>query len=289
MTTYLIGCASGIAGADIHSGEGPTVVKQSPEMQALEQKRQVQWHSMIAPTATQKRKDENVRLLCVELAKQVSELVKDKKSFCVVGGDHACAIGTWSGVYDAMHKEGDLGLIWIDAHMDSHTPETTPSGNIHGMPLASLLGYGYPTLTSVLNDAPKIKSKNLCLIGVRSYEAGEAALLKRLNVKVFFMEEVEERGFATILQEAVAHVTQHATFYGVTIDMDALDPRDAPGVDVPEAGGIRLVEMLEGLKKIINDKKLIGTELVELNPTRDQERKTEQAMAAILTAISERS
>ncbi len=285
MTTYLIGCASGIAGADAHSGEGPSVVRESPAMLTLEKNGKVQWHTMLSPFTSHKRKDENIRLLCLQLAKHVSELIRGKKSFCVVGGDHSCAIGTWSGVYDAMHDKGDLGLIWIDAHMDSHTPETTPSGNIHGMPLACLLGFGYPTLTTVLHDTPKIKPENLCLIGVRSFEEGEASLLKRLNVKVYMMEEVLARGFGTVLQEAVAHVSKNTVSYGVTIDVDALDPQDAPGVDVPEPGGIRLIDMIAGLKKIVNDKKLIGTEVVEFDPSRDKDRVTEKSMTDIIAEI----
>jgi arginase len=285
MTTYLIGCASGIAGADVHAGDGPKIVRQSQAMQALEKSGHVQWQHMLTPVATSMRKDENVRQMCVDLAKEVSDLVQAKKPFCVIGGDHSCAIGTWSGVYDALHSHGDLGFIWIDAHMDSHTPETSPSNNIHGMPLACLLGYGYPTLTSVLHDAPKIKPENLCLIGVRSYESGEAALLKRLNVKIYFMDEVEKRGFATVLAEAVAHVTKHTAVYGVTIDIDALDPQDAPGVDVPEEGGIRLVDLLAGLQHIVHDKKLIGTEVVEFDPVRDRDGITEKTMTDIITTL----
>lgn len=285
MTTYLIGCASGIAGADEHSGDGPKVVRQSPVVSALEQSGQVHWQTMITPQKSSKRKDENLRQLCLDLANEVSALLQANKKFCVIGGDHSCAIGTWSGVYHALQAQGEIGLIWIDAHMDSHTPETTPSGNIHGMPLASLLGFGYPSLTGVLNDAPKIKPENLCLIGVRSYEAGEAALLKRLNVKIFFMDEVEQRGFDAVLQEAVAHVTQHAPVYGMTIDIDALDPVDAPGVDVPEEGGIKLLDMIAGLKKIADDKRLIGTELVEFDPSRDRDGITQKSMTSILSVL----
>src|SRR5665213_879539 len=176
----------------------------------------------------------------------MSTLLQQHKFVSVVGGDHSCAIGTWSGVYDAMHHLGDIGLIWIDAHMDSHTPETTPTNHIHGMPLACLLGYGYPTLTGVLHAAPKFKPENVCLIGVRSYEKGEAALLKHLNVRVFFMEEVQERGFEVVLAEAVQHVNQHTIGYGITLDIDAVDPLEAPGVDVPEPEGIHVKALCNG-------------------------------------------
>lgn len=285
MTTYLIGCASGIAGADVRAGDGPKVTRQLPGVMALEKSGHVQWQNMLTPLIASKRKDENVRQMCIDLAREVSNLTQAKKSFCVIGGDHSCAIGTWSGVYDALHSQGDIGLVWIDAHMDSHTPETSQSGNIHGMPLACLLGYGYPTLTTVLNDAPKIKPENLCLIGIRSFESGEAELLKRLNVKIYFMDEVKQRGFASVLTEAVKHVSQHTAAYGVTIDIDSLDPEDAPGVDVPEAGGIKLTDMIAGLKAILGDKKLIGTEVVEFDPAHDRDQLTEKAVVDILSTI----
>ncbi|TAK78525.1 MAG: arginase, partial [Gammaproteobacteria bacterium] len=165
---YLVGCASGIAGANLHSGEGPLVMQKSPYLSDLA----VQWEKVIhAPRLdTALRLDESVSQLCTELAQTVSALARQKQWFSVLGGDHSCAIGTWSGVYDALHDQGDIGLIWIDAHMDSHTPETSESGRIHGMPLASLMGYGYGTLTSILHHAPKLKPEHVCLIGVRSFE-----------------------------------------------------------------------------------------------------------------------
>ena len=287
-TFYLIGCASGIAGADIHSGDGPITIKNSAKMSKLtEAGINVEWKDMLLTTDTPgKRLDEAVAQSCKELAEVVMPLVKNREKICVVGGDHSCAIGTWSGVHEAIREEGDLGLIWIDAHMDSHTPETSDSGLIHGMPLACLLGYGYPTLTSVLHPQSKIKPENICLIGVRSYEKGEADLLRRLNVRVYFMDEVEKRGFSSVLQEAVEYVTRHAANYGVTIDIDSVDPQDAPGVDVPEKAGIRGNDLCDGLRKIVSDSRLIATEVVEFDPSHDVEGKTEKLIADILEIIA---
>jgi len=286
MTTHLIGCASGIAGADIHSGDGPTVIKQSPHLLSLEKSGAIKWQKMLSSQKTNTRKDQQVAELCTQLANEVANLLNSNNKFCVVGGDHSCAIGTWSGVQQRTKQQGELGLIWIDAHMDSHTPETTPSGNIHGMPLASLMGYGYSSLTSVLNDAAKLKPENVCLIGVRSYESGEAELLKRLNVKVYFMEEVKERGLMAVLDEAVAHVSKHTTAFGVSLDLDALDPEEVPGVDVPEPDGIKVADMLTALKAIIHNEKLIGVEVVEFDPTRDREQMTEKVLADVLAIIA---
>jgi arginase len=209
-------------------------------------------------------------------------LVKQNNFFCVVAGDHSSAIGTWSGVYDAIHQQGDLGLIWIDAHMDAHTPETSPSGNIHGMPLACLLGYGYKNLISILQNAPKLKPENICLIGVRSFEEGEENLLKNLGVKVYFMDEVQSRGFKSVMQEATHHVKKNTAKFGVTIDIDAIDPIEAPGVDVPEPNGIRINELREGFQEIINDKKLLGVEIVEFDPHLDINQQTEKLVVSLI-------
>jgi arginase len=281
---YLIGCATGMAGADIHSGDGPLVLRNSTYLSSLNEAGiEYAWKDMLtAPERKGRRMEDVVAESCLELATLVSTLVKKSEPVCVVGGDHSCAIGTWSGVYDAMHDQGELGLIWIDAHMDSHTPETSLTGNIHGMPLACLLGYGYPALTKILHDQPKLKPQNVCLIGVRSYESGEAELLRKLNVRVFFMEEVNEKGFDLVMQEAVAHVTRHTAAFGLSVDIDSVDPEDAPGVDVPEASGISGEDLCAGLTKVANDPRLIATEIVEFDPGRDVQAKTEKLMANVV-------
>ena len=284
----LIGCAYGIAGADIHSGDGPLKLKQSKYFSLLtESGTPFVWREMVsAAESNGGRKDELVARACTALANIVSPLAKNAEPFCVIGGDHSCAIGTWSGVYDAMHEKGDIGLIWIDAHMDSHTPETSPSGNIHGMPLACLLGFGFPTLTSVLHQAAKFKPENVCLIGVRSFEHGEAALLERLKVRIYYMDEIKQRGLASVMQEAVAHVTANTVGYGVSIDIDAVDPQDAPGVDVPEDNGISGADLCAVMQKVAADPKLIATEVVEFDPSHDSADKTEKLIANLVNVIA---
>jgi arginase len=284
----LVGCASGIAGADVHSGDGPIAVRNSARMVALEQSGlSLEWEGMVfAKESSDKRLDEVVAESCIALANLVSPLAKKREPFCVIGGDHTCAIGTWSGVYDAIHEEGELGFIWIDAHMDSHTPETSESGRIHGMPLACLLGYGFSSLTSVLHHQSKFKPENVCLIGVRSYEQGEADLLRRLNVRVYFMDEVKKRGFTVVLREAVEYVKRHTVAFGISLDIDSVDPHDAPGVDVPEADGIPGKDLCEGLRQVVSDPKLIATEVVEFDPTHDIEQKTESLVVDVITIIA---
>lgn len=289
-TLSLIGYASGIGGVDVHCGDGPLIIKHSSYLsEIIPLGIPLQWDTIVAPThshSTSLRIDESVRQVCQVLAKKVSALILKDQALCVVGGDHTCAIGTWSGVYHALHHQGAIGLIWIDAHMDSHTPETTITGRLHGMPLACLLGYGYPTLTCIFHSAPKLKPENVCLIGVRSFEKGEAALLSRLNVRVFFMDEVRKRGFAGVLREAVALVTKDTVGYGLSLDIDSLDPREAPGVDVPQPDGIFVKDLYDGLSNIVSDPRLIATEIAEFDPSRDQDHLTEKFIVLLLKLIA---
>lgn len=213
----------------------------------------------------------------VELNSRLAECVRqhmERGAFpVVIGGDHSCAVGTWSGVHAAC-QQSPLGLLWIDAHMDSHVPETSPSGALHGMPLACLLGHGIEALTHLVGPAPKLLPEHVCLLGVRSFESGEAALLSRLGVRVIFMEEIARRGFATVWREALDHVTRDTAAYGITIDLDAVDPSDAPGVGSPVPGGIGGDELVRALTDVQNDVRLVALEIAEYNPARDQARMT---------------
>ena len=282
----LIGCASGLAGADTNSGNGPLVIQNSSFWQALKNdEMQVRWEVMLTPKLSISL-DDALKDLYQQLAKKVSNMVKQEMRACVVGGDHSCAIGTWSGVYDAVHQKGDIGLIWVDAHMDSHTPETSESGRIHGMPLACLLGYGFTSLTNILHTAPKIKPENLCLIGVRSFEPGEAEFLKRLNVRIYDMEEVRQRGFEVVMNEAMQVVSEKTIGYGLSIDLDGIDPKEAPGVDVPEPNGIHVHDLIAGVRQLANDPRLLLTEIVEFDPQRDIDRKTEKIFVDLLKTLA---
>lgn len=287
MTQYqvnVVGCSSGLAGVSPHSGDGPKLIQRSPYLNGLT----INWQGIIEPPFTNKRMDEQIHHICLSLAQRVSELVRQQTKLVVMGGDHSCAIGTWSGVYDALHQQGEIGLIWIDAHMDSHTPETSETGRIHGMPLASLLGYGFPSLVNILHYAPKLKPENVCLIGVRSFESGEAELLKRLKVKVYYMEEVKQRGFETVLKEATEMMRQRTIGYGISLDLDGIDPEDAPGVDVPEPNGIPAKDILAGFTQAVTDPRLVLTEIVEFDPMQDKDHRTEKLVIELLKILAKK-
>lgn len=291
-TIHLLGYASGLGGVNLECGQGPLALQASPAFQELSTELLkaglcLNWESLIQPlpislSEPAARFDE-IQRLCQVLALQVAEFTRRKERFIVTGGDHTSAIGTWSGVREAL--SGPLGLIWVDAHMDSHTPETSLSGRPHGMPLAALMGFGDSRFTRLLGRVPKIKPAHLCLIGVRSFEEGEAKLLKELGVRLFLMDEVKSRGLAVIFQEALSLVTEGTAGFGLSLDVDSLDPQEAPGVDVPEPDGLRVHELAAALRQVTKDPRLQGIEVVEFNPHKDVQQRTEQAIVKLIEAM----
>lgn len=234
-------------------------------------------------------KDARNRLKKIQdIAKRHSELIQKvllKQHLPItIGGDHSVAIGTWAGVATAL-KDEDFGLIWIDAHLDANTPETSPSLCIHGMPVTILLGRGYSDLTSIYPKASAIKPQNLAIIGVRSYDAGELKLLTGLGVRIYFMEEVKIRGFNSVFEEAKRHVTKNCQGYGLSIDVDAFDPEEAPGTGVPVPDGLRVLNTLESLKNLAHDPHFLALEIAEYNPQRDQQNRTLKLMWSLLSTI----
>lgn len=243
------------------------------------------WQDMIRPDHPDANPLEVIEDLCQKLATNLRNIVQRQNRFIVFGGDHSCAIGTWSGVASTLKDSENLGLIWVDAHMDSHLPETSPSGAIHGMPLACLLGHGDQKLRNIINTRQKLLPKNVCLIGVRSYEHEEEALLKLLGVKVITMETVRQHGLNSVWAEAVDYVSKQTTHFGVTIDLDAIDPSEAPGVGSPEARGIKGKELEAVMQALSSNTKFVGAEIAEYNPTRDKSDKTAKLAMRLVASM----
>jgi len=243
------------------------------------------WADVIRPAATHRADSlKAVRKVCERLARRVERIIREGGMPIVVGGDHTSAIGTWKGVAHAVAQEGLVGLLWIDAHMDAHTPQTTESGMLHGMPVACLLGHGYPELTEIA-DGAKLDPRCVCLYGVRSFEQGEADFLERLGVRVFFMEEIARRGVAATLREALGIVSCASGGFGITLDLDAIDPGDAPGVGSPASDGLRGADLMCALAEHGGHPNLVGVEIVEYNPYRDRQSVTAALVADALDAI----
>jgi arginase len=282
----VIGAASGAGAPDPACAEGPDALRHYRVFHDTPLQH-VAWDAILrVPRAQQDTPLHAVAALSARLAAEVEAVLQAGNFPLVVGGDHSCAIGTWSGVHRALAGRGPLGLIWIDAHMDSHTFATTPSGQIHGMPLACLLGYGEAALTGIDGAEVKLRPEHVCLIGVRSYEADEAALLHRLGVRVFDMNEIRRRGLAEVFDAALAIVRHGTAGFGVSVDLDALDPDEEPGVGTPVPGGLHRAELAAALSRLRGDPAFVAMEIVEYNPRRDRGHATADAAGALVDAIS---
>ncbi|MDP2624961.1 MAG: arginase [Candidatus Peregrinibacteria bacterium] len=202
---------------------------------------------------------------------------------CILGGDHSIAVGTWNGVKRAVNEE--IGLVWIDAHMDSHTLATTPSGAPHGMPLAGLLGYGDARMSKLHFDDPVLRPEHICLIGTRSYEVGEQALLERLGVRIIDAHEVAIRGAYDCIREGVSIAGTAKGGFGVSFDLDVFDPLDAPGVGSREAGGLNKEDLLEALPSLFSERKFLNLEVVEYNPSKDVKGQTKDLAIKVLRSM----
>lgn len=266
---YLIGSAYGFGAGNTGCEHGPQALKdyltKNPQP-ALH----INWAEMIQPAPSDDDSNlERIAALNQKIAKASHKLIQAKHFPVNIGGDHSCAIGMWSGIASAMRDKGDMGLIWIDAHLDAHTFETTPTGNIHGMPVAALLGYGELALTSIGDTQPKIKPENLVVLGARSYEPGEHDLLRQLGVKIYYMDDIKEKGFEACFAEAIKIVSENTIGYGLSFDLDGIDPSEAPGVGTPEEDGLKTEHVLNAWKEA-DFSNLIGLEIVEFNPHLDQ-------------------
>lgn len=287
-TLVVIGAASGAGAPDPGTAGGPDALRRYCAFHDTPLQH-IEWDAILrAPRRVRDMPLEAVATLGARLAREVERVLRAGRFPLVVGGDHSCAIGAWSGVHRALADRGPLGLIWIDAHMDSHTFATTPSGQIHGMPLAALLGHGDAALTTIDGPEAKLDPQHVCLVGVRSYEAGEAALLHRLGVRVFDMAEIRRRGLAAVFDEALAIVRRGTAGFGVSVDLDALDPAEVPGIGSPVPGGLGRAELAAALAGLANDPAFVAMEIVEYNPRRDRDRLTAEAVGALVDAIAPR-
>ena len=224
---------------------------------------------------------------CTALADRVEAATRAGAFPLVLGGDHAQAIGTVSGLARVYKQRGKrLGVVWVDAHTDMNTPETTPSGNIHGMPLAVLLGRGPEALVRLAGEEPALRPEDVAIIGARDVDAGEIGLVKELGVRVYSMSELDDRGTAVCVREAMARASAYTDGIHLSFDLDGVDPEDAPGVGTPVPGGLTLRESHLICEMANRTQKLVGMEMVELNPTLDVRNKTgELAVWLILSAL----
>jgi arginase len=204
----------------------------------------------------------------------------------VVGGDHAVAVGSISGVSAWSKKkhgpDSNIGLVWIDAHADLNTPETSPTGNIHGMPLSAVLGEGHEPLVTMGGFRGKVRAENVALIGIRTLDAQEKNTCKKSGIKYFTMREIDERGMAAVMKDAITAVTKGTVGVHLSFDMDAIDPLYAPGVSTSVTGGLSYREAHLALEMLADTGMLTSMDFVELNPMRDHEHKTAELLVELV-------
>ncbi|MCP3742618.1 arginase [Rossellomorea sp. BNER] len=217
-----------------------------------------------------------------KLSQKVDEVIESGDFPLIFGGDHSIAIGSLAGV--SKHYE-NLGVIWYDAHGDLNTGDTSPSGNIHGMPLAVSLGIGHEALTSIGGFTPKIKPENIVIIGARSLDEGERELIKDKGIKVYTMHEVDRLGMTNVIEDAVSYLKDRTDGVHLSLDLDGLDPSDAPGVGTPVNGGISYRESHLAMEMLEESGLITSAEFVEVNPILDEKNKTASVAVALMGSL----
>lgn len=217
-----------------------------------------------------------------QLAQMVDEQVRKGYFPLVLGGDHSIAIGSVAGI--ANHYD-NLGVIWYDAHGDLNSEKTSPSGNIHGMPLAVNLGIGHEKLTNILTYHPKIKPENIVIIGARDLDEGEKTLIKELNLNVYTMHEIDRMGMPAVMEEAISYLKNRTDGVHLSLDLDSLDPTEAPGVGTPVLGGITYRESHLAMEMLHEAELITSAEFVEVNPILDEKNKTAMVAVALMGSL----
>ncbi len=245
----------------------------------------------VAIAEQKKEGDPNAKYLkeitatCTKHAELVVKTLEAGKVPITLGGDHSIAAGTVAGVAEFYRRQNQkIGLIWIDAHTDVNTPDSSPSGNVHGMPLAAIMGLGPAELTNIFDFSPKVKPENCVLVGVRDIDAIEKENVRKTGIHVFTMRDIDERGMRTVMEEALRAAGRGTAGYHVSLDMDWVDPEDAPGVGTPVRGGATYREAHLAMEIIADHGRMLSFEIVEVNPVIDEHNRT--ADLAVELALS---
>lgn len=227
---------------------------------------------------------------CKRLRDRVKLMLEQEKFPVIVGGDHSIAVGTVAGVSSFHHARGEkVGLIWFDAHADMNTPETSPSGNVHGMPLASILGHGPRELTELGAQKPMVAPENVALIGIRDVDRRERELVHESGVKFYSMREIDILGMDQVMRESIAIATKGTVGFHLSFDLDGCDPIDAPGVGTPVDAGVTQRESHLLMEHAADSGKLLSLEMTEINPIVDDRNRTaEYAAELVMSALGKR-
>lgn len=283
----IIGIESGLGAQNQLTKDGPRFLKDNfhkIQKELLKNGFDIEWEEIIkledffnndTEFLTFSQKEDLISKVCLSSKAKVINLINNNKFPIVIGGDHSLATGTWSGVAEAFNCHKNLGLIWFDAHMDSHTSHTSMSKAIHGMPLALLMGHGSSNmLETIFTNKEVLSPEHVVLIGIRSYEEGEEALLRKLGVKIYYIDEVNEKGLNNVFKEAISYLEKRTDKIGISLDIDAFDPIHAPGTASVEHNGLVPKDFFKALKNLSSINQIVALEIMEYNPHLDQELKT---------------
>jgi arginase len=212
---------------------------------------------------------------CRDLATTVEKSLGEGFLPLVLGGDHSIAAGVAAGVASHYRKDNkEIGYLWLDAHGDMNTPESSPSGNVHGMPLASIMGYGPAELVDLMGFKPKAEPGNIVIVGARDLDAQERKIAKKSGIHVFTMRDIDERGMREVMADALKYAMDDTAGIAVSLDMDFVDPSDAPGVGTPVRGGVTYREAHLAMEMIADSEAMVSLEVVEINPIIDEHNRT---------------
>jgi arginase len=227
---------------------------------------------------------------CDALAGEVSLALSRGQLPLVLGGDHSLAIGSITGVSKFFHERGEkIGLIWLDAHADMNTPESSPSGNVHGMPLACVLGIGPPDLTDLAGYRPKVPPQNAVVAGLRDVDQLERPHVRDSGIRAFTMRDIDERGLRAVMEEAIRVASEDTAGFHLSLDMDFVDPKDAPGVGTPVRGGATYREAHLAMEMICDSRRMLSMDVVEVNPVIDEVNRTaDLAVELIMSGLGKR-
>ena len=235
--------------------------------------------------ATLEARLEAIRVVCAQIADRTAAAVRAGHRPIVLGGDHSLAAGSVAGTASALADRGDrTGLIWLDAHADLNTPETSLTGNIHGMPVAHLLGLGDTRMARLASVFPAILPEHLVYVGLRDVDDAEKRMIREMGLHAFTMRDIDERGLRSVMEEAVAIATNGTGGVHVSCDADWIDPGEAPGVGTPVRGGATLREAHLAMEIIHDSGALVAMDLVEINPILDRQNHTAELAAELIAS-----
>lgn len=228
--------------------------------------------------------------VCRTLADVTASAAADGRIPLALGGDHSLAAGSVAGVARARRARGErIGLLWIDAHADLNTPESSLSGNVHGMPVAHLLGHGDPVLASLAGDGPAVLGEHVALVGIRDLDLAERAHLRAWGIQLYSMRDIDQRGLSACVAEAIARISEGTSGFCCSFDADAVDPSAAPGVGTPVRGGLTFREAHLALEMVADTGRLLGLDIVEVNPILDITNQTaDLAVGLAASALGQR-